>query len=164
MLCLTTICFALTCRAQVASPGSNQNGKAQIVERLADGDYVVAIEGVEYRAVTAEHARQIGERKAEAERQTKVREILDLKIANYENAIGLSKKDVTLADTQAALERERAEKFMALYEGEKGLRLQAERLNAHGGRVSKLFDNPYMQVGLKLGMPIVQTVLTAQRE
>jgi len=65
-------------------------------------------------------------------------------------SLALAKKDTALADTQGRLERERAEKFRALFEGEQNLRLQAENLH-RPGRVSSFFNNPYCSDRSEIG-------------
>ncbi len=67
-------------------------------------------------------------------------------------------KDAQLATTLASLERERAGRFEAMYQGEHSLRLQAEALTKRG-RVSRFFDKPAVQIGLKIGLPILGMVV-----
>ena len=135
----------------------------QIKERLPDGEYIVSIYGVEQRTITVEHARQIAARNEELDKLKRAQPLYEAQISQLKLAIDLAKKDALLATTQASFERERAEKFQALFNGEQALRLQGEKLMARGS-VSKFFDNPFVQVSLKLAQPIVQTILTARRE
>jgi hypothetical protein len=59
LMCLVAICCMLICnaKAQAAPPAAVQ--RAEVVQKLPDGDYVVRIEGVEYRAISASHERQL---------------------------------------------------------------------------------------------------------
>lgn len=134
-----------------------------IRERLPDGEYIVVIDNVEQRTITPAHARDIAEGKAELNRLRRAQPLYEGQVMQLKLSVDLAKKDAQLATTQAALERERAEKFQALFNGEQALRLQAESLMRRG-RVSTFFDNPYVQIGLKVGVPFVQTILTARRE
>jgi hypothetical protein len=135
----------------------------RIKEVLENGELIIEYKGVEQRTITATHARDIAERSAELSRLQRAQPLYEAQILSLKQAVDLAKKDAQIADTQAKYERERAAKFQALFQGEQGLRLQAEQLGRRG-RVSKFFDNPYVQVGLKFTVPIVQTLLTAQRE
>lgn len=153
--------FVIGFSVQAAS--AQTNSTIQIKERLPDGEYIVSIDGVEQRTITADHARQIAERNGELDRLRRAQPLYEQQISQLKLSVDLAKKDAQLATTQAALERERAAKFQALFNGEQALRLQAEKLGARG-RVSRFFDNPYVQVSLKLAQPFVQNLLIARRE
>lgn len=147
-----------------AIPQTPNEKQIKIVQALPDGDYVVAIDGVEYRAVTAEHSKQILTWKVERDGFVQKIELLNTKVSTLESALNTSKLSTQLAETKAKLEIERAEKFKALYEGEKGLREQAESLRRGGNsRVSRFFENPKVQIGLKIFVPTVQTFLASRQ-
>jgi hypothetical protein len=171
---ILTICGGLRCKAQTFSeqpprsprsyPSLSKEGSfaaaqqelppARVVEALPDGGYVVEIAGVKYRAVTDDQLREIQARKLELTNCSQERSLLEDEIGKLKTALALAQKDAQLADAQAAVERERAGRFQALFEGEQALRLQAEQL-VHRGRVSRFFDNPWVQVAIKVGLPAV---------
>lgn len=153
MLCVLSFSNVLAASAQTIN----------IKERLPDGEYIVVINGVEQRTITADHARRIAERNAELDRLKRAQPLYEGQIAQLKLSIDLAKKDAALSDSMSKYERERAEKYLALYNGEQALRLQAEKLGGRG-RVSKFFDHPITQIALKLTVPVAQTILTARRE
>jgi len=144
-----------------AQPTSAQS--INIKEKLPDGEYIVIVDGVEQRTITAAHARQISERRDELDRLKRAQPLYEAQITQLKLVADLAKKDAQLATTQASFERERAEKYQALWSGEQALRLQAEKLMARG-RISKFFDNPYVQFALKLGEPVMRNYLAVKRE
>lgn len=149
----------------IASSGAFASTSAQTInikEKLPDGEYIVQIDGIEQRTITADHARDIAARKAELEKLKTAYGLCDAEVGQLKISLDLSKKDSALASTQAQLQSERADKFRAMFEGERNLRLQSERLNQRG-RVAKFFDNPYAQIGFKIALPFAQTWLTARR-
>jgi hypothetical protein len=77
LMCLTATLLICNAKAQPAPPAAVQ--RAEVVQKLPDGDYVVRIEGVEYRAVSASHERQLLEGQNEPDRFSKERALLDLK-------------------------------------------------------------------------------------
>lgn len=172
---MITTLFALICNAGIPPGGKRiiksptevgalnaaQSPGVKIVEKLADGDYVVAIDGTEYRAITAEHARQIAEKETQLDLANKTRPLLDQKISELNTQVELYKKDAALSETQAALERSRADKAQAVFDGEHALRLQAEDLGKRS-RVTKFFDSPLLQIGFKAAVPIVQMGFAAR--
>ncbi len=158
------MCFALLFSSpsviaaqQEASPDVQIN----VVESLPNGEYIVRVNGTEQRTITAEHARAIARDKAELESLRLVKTNLEAQRAELQNLFNTSKKDAQLAVTQAALERERASRFEAMYHGENALRLQSEQLQRRG-RVTQFFENPFVQVGFRAALPIAQTWLTAK--
>jgi hypothetical protein len=145
--------------AAKAAPVTAQ--QVRVIEALPDGDFILSIDGTEYRAISADHARDLLATKAEAKALADTNQVLALKISHLENALTLAHKDASLADLQRSLERERADKFQAMYQGESDLRKQSESLR--GGTIRSLFDNPWMQVGVKLGLPILGMVINGRR-
>lgn len=130
------------------------NNTATVIESLPNGGYVVEIAGIKYRAVTDEQLREIRARKLELASCALERSMLDDEIAKLKAVIALTQKDAQLAEAQATIERERAGRFQALFDGEHALRLLAEQL-VHRGRVSRFFDNPWVQVAIKVGLPVL---------
>src|SRR4051794_11309385 len=82
--------FAATATAQAAV----------VKEKLADGSYVVAIDGADYKALSSSTLRDIAVREDTCR---EARANLDQQIAHYENERKLFDTDRKLADMQAAL-------------------------------------------------------------
>ncbi len=144
--------------------GVTEAQTASVKEKLPDGSFIVAIEGVDYKAVSADTVRDILKSGEDLDRCTRARGALNKQIALYEDNLTLLKKDRDLADTQAQLERERALRFQTMFNGEQALRVQAEKLYRPAGRVTRFFENPFVQVAFKMGVPIAQSIITMQRE
>lgn len=139
------------------------NSPTNVKENLPDGNYMARVHGIEQRTNGAVHARYMATRNDALYRLWLAEPLCEKEISQLNTGLSLAKKDGELVSTQAALERERAERFSAAYSGEHALWVQAQHLQARW-RVSKLFDNPDMPVRLKMAVPIVQTWLTAKRE
>ncbi len=163
MVLLTMMCFVGVFSTQAASAQSVNTQSISIKEKLPGGEYIVAIDGVEQRTLTADHARRIAERDAALDKLQRAQPLYELDISQLKHSLELAKRDTALADTQARLEHERAGRFNSMFDGEHNLRLQAEQLNRHGP-VSKFFETPYAQIGFKAVLPVLQTWLTARRE
>lgn len=149
---LMILCFAAICDAQTV----------RLVEALPNGEHVVEIDGVQYRTISADHARQIEERKAELDKTRRERDLLNDEVLLLKRKIELLERDAQLADAKAQLERERAARFQQMFDAEHGLRLQSEKL-IQRGRVAAFFDNPFTQILTKLAWPSVQTWLESRR-
>lgn len=147
-----TISAGSRCSAQ--APETHAGDRARIVESLSDGGYVIEINGVKFRAITDDQLREIGARKLELNSCTQERSLLESETGKLRTALVLAQKDAQLAEAQAAIQRERTGRFQALFEGEQALRLQAEHL-VRRGRVSRFFDNPWVQVAIKVGLPAI---------
>jgi hypothetical protein len=159
---LLMICAGSHCSAQSAGVGGRGSGigeeTAKVIEALPDGGYVVEIGGVRYRAVTDEQLRQIQERKIQLTACEQTQTLSDQEIEKLKTSLALAVKDAQLAMAQATIERERAGRYEALFQGEHNLRLQAEAL-APRGRVSRFFDMPAVQFAIKLGLPVLNLTL-----
>ena len=141
---------------------TNSNAQEiKVVDKLPSGEYILSIDGVEHRTITAAHARDIAERKIELDRVTRERNLLNQKIDLKQREIDLLNRDRQLADSMIANERKRAESFELLYKGEHELRLAAEKL-MNRGRVSSFFDHPAVQVVTKAVIPGIITWLAGR--
>ncbi|MEO6392855.1 MAG: hypothetical protein ABIP75_13490 [Pyrinomonadaceae bacterium] len=146
-----------------AKAGTQSAGQdIRIVEATPDGGYVVEIAGVKYRAVTDEQLRTIAERKVRLEVAEKDLGLANFEIERLQAALTLAQKDAELAGLQSAVERERSGRFEAMFNGEHLLRLQAETL-APRGRMSRFFDNPIVQVAIKVGLPLAAAIVSGKR-
>ncbi len=155
LVLILTIFGGSRCEAQM--PGAGEE-TAKVIEVLSDGGYVVEINGVKLRAVTDGQLREIHARKLEFASCAQERLLLDDEVGKLKAALTVAQKETQLAEAQATIERERAGRIQAMFEGEQALRLQAERL-VHRGRVSRFFDNPWVQVAIKVGLPALTAAL-----
>lgn len=139
---LTTILFCTAiCNAQIREP------QIELNERLPDGSIILTIDGVKYRALTAEHIRKIQEMSVSFRSCVKENETLSEQNQNLKLVFEKAKQDAAVADEQANLERKRSDEYKQLYEKERNLRLQAERLPKQknflekvGSQIRKLID------------------------
>ncbi len=153
MVMLCAIVFS-SCEG-VALAQEAQSPVATVKEQLPNGEFIVVIDGVEQRTLTAEHAMQIAERNADLDKCQRARAVIDQELQRYDQLVALAKKDAELADKTAIIERERAARIETMYNSEYALRLKAEQLNNAHGRVGKFFDNPWVQIGFKAVVPAV---------
>jgi hypothetical protein len=121
------MCFAAVFSVQAASAQTTASIKSekiiqttatqtptiQIKEALPDGEYIVTVNGIEQRTITAIHAREIAERNVELDKLKLAQPLYEQEISQLKIALDLSKKDAALADTQAQFERQRAATFHA---------------------------------------------------
>lgn len=137
-----------------------------IKEPLPDGEYIVVIDGEEQRTIRADHARRIVASHEELDRCSRARSALDKQIVHYESALVLLKKDRELADLEARLQQSNARRFETMFLSEQRLRFSAEALNASRSKqhwLTKLFDNPYVDVGFRAVVPTVNLVRTLRQ-
>ena len=167
---LIAMCFALSCNAQAQPAISSQQPVQQsqalpsavVKEALPEGEYIVAINGVELRTLTAEHARRIKADKEDLERLRRTRVALENQIAIYEKSLMVFKDLVAEADKEADEERAIALGFKRLYEGEQKLRLSAEKLYAPRGKIDAFFEHPIVKLTERIGKPIFESWLAAR--
>lgn len=154
------ICFAVAFNAKSQVPSGPQ--AALVKEQLPNGEYIVVISGVEQRTITADHARAIALRDEDLDKCQRIRAVNEKQIETYEQTLALLKRDRDLADKEAALERERALRFSAMYTAEHELRLKSEQVNARGS-VAAFFDKPLIQIAWKAAVPAFQMYLSSRR-
>jgi hypothetical protein len=104
----------------------------RVKERLPNGEYILEIDGVEHRSITASHAREIAERRILLEFQARELEILRQRVVLLETQADAYKKMFELR-TQ---ELERAEKLMKR------------------SRLATFFDSAPMVVITRVGLPL----------
>jgi len=151
--------FGLTCSAQ----------EARIVERLADGSYVVSIAGVEHRAFDAAKMRELEKRKVDldaalrinAEKDAQIKELgLQVELKEAQKALIQQKADSFKADFERS--QEDAKRNFGLFVGERELRVEAQQFIPHGqtngfwGKVLNTLDSPASQAFWKLAVPTYQ--------
>jgi hypothetical protein len=119
-----------------------------VVEKLPDGSYVVSIEGVEYRAITADQARAISTRKVDLEMCQQKVTLFQATLSDLSNAVQIVRDAASKPDPQVTLLTESRDWYKARFQEEHDLRLRSQDL-ATRGRLSTLFDNPWFKFGEK---------------
>jgi hypothetical protein len=134
---------------------------ARVVEKLPDGDFIVSIEGREYRAVSPDHARRLAKEKVELDALRAEKPQLEQKAVKLLELSENYKSDAAKAIEQRDSENARAEKFKQDYERERDLRLSAEKLKKPN-TLEKLLGNPIVQSAIVIVSGAVVAV-TAKR-
>lgn len=145
MLCCAANFFEV--RAQTVEP-QIKIVEAEIIERLEGGDVVIRIGGVKYRAVTAANVRRLAERKVEFENALEELKIERVQKEKLLLAIATTARDTTLANEQITLERNRADKYLGLYQAERDLRLTAGKPPKTKNAFEKFLGHPVVQIGI----------------
>lgn len=133
--------------------------EVKIVEKLADGSYVVSIDSVEHRAITGDKAVELSRQKIDLQecRENEARQVQKVEIAD---------RDVVIAKQQTAIEHGNFVRVMALYEKERELRTRTMQFIPHGkvgglgGKILSFLDGPYGQSLFKLVIPTATFVRT----
>lgn len=143
--------------------------EVRIVERLADGSFIVAIGAVEYRALPPEKVAELAKQKIDldiaqktnAELATQIKEaLLQRDLAQTREALQVQKVDSLQADFNRA--REDSARWQGLFISERELRQEASQFVPHENKTKfdkflALFDSKAMQFAIKGVIPIWQT-------
>lgn len=129
---------------------------------LVDGDYIVIINGIEYRAITADQVRKIAEDRLELDKLRRERDLLRTQNNQLTFQVSLITKDRDLSNAMLAFEQKQKEHYKSLFEGEHSLRLAAEKF-VKPGAVTRFFEHPAVQIATKIGWQGVQTWLSFRR-
>ncbi len=122
-----TLFFAANCnfaQAQIAQASPD----VKILETLPDGSIVIAIDGVKYRAISADQIRQIQEIKINASACQEEKSALSAKIETLKTELQTANQQTAIADAQTKDEHARAEEFKGLFEKERELRQASEKI------------------------------------
>jgi hypothetical protein len=122
--------------------------ESRIGEKLPDGDYIVIINGVEYRAITADQVRQIAEDRLELDKLRRKFDQLQQLTEQLTVEVSQITKDRDLANAMIAFEQQQKNHYKSLFEGEHSLRVAADKFKL--GKVTKFFDHPAVQIGTKI--------------
>lgn len=159
MACLLVIAFAWISNGQTI----------KIVEKLPDGSFVVSIDNVEFRAISAGKAVELAKQKIDltaaekvnAELVGQVKEaLLQRDLAEAQKALIQQKADSFDADFKRS--QEDAKRNFSLFMTERDLRIEAQQFIPHGnvggfgGKLLKFVDSPVFQAGVKIVIPIAQ--------
>jgi hypothetical protein len=128
---------------------------AQTIEQLPNNEFIVSIGGQEYRAITADHAREIKTKLLE-------RDEFEKKIQAQDTALNLSLKDSQIAQLERDKNAEKAEKFRLLYENTQSALTLSQTLFRKPNRFQRILDNPYVSIGLRVGLPLTQMAYCRQ--
>lgn len=124
---------------------------------MADGSHIVAIDGVNYRAFTAEKVEEFANHKDELA-------VCKDNEKRFTDKIAIADRDVTIANQQTAIEHGNFVRVMSLYERERELRTETMQFIPHGqvggfgGKVLRFLDGPYGQSLFKLVIPTAQAI------
>lgn len=138
------IAFAWTCNAQEHA--------AKVVEVLPDDQFIVEIDGKEYRALNADKITDLAKQKIDLQ-TCKANE------ARFQDLIKIADQNVTIAKQETAIEHGNFVRVMQLYEKERELRQEASQFIPHGnvgglgGKVLKAADSPWFQAFIKVIVP-----------
>ena len=136
------------------------------MEKLADGSFIVRIDSVEYRALSADKIRELQQLKIEAERDAKIVEAQATELEAQRKIAELQTERADLKDKIAAsaiedLSRARqdANRWLLLFQSERELRKEGEQFipRSSGSKWNKFFsllDHPALQFGFKAAIPI----------
>ena len=142
------MCFAQRSNAQTA----------KVTEHLADGSLIVTVDGVEYRALTAEQMRKVQEIKLARDAAIAENAVLKEQLAAQIARFSVVDRQRELAETQISLEQKRSDEFRRLFENEKALRLESEKLRPKTTAIERILKHPAVQVAI-----VAVSVITAAR-
>lgn len=143
-----------------------------IVEKLADGSFVVKIDSQEFRALPADKIREIQKQKVELDGLKQIDAEKDSQIASQAQEIALLKKDVEIVgmqrdsfDADFKRSQEDAKRWQGLFIGERALRQESAQFigrsstpNGFFGKFLTLLDHPASQALFKVGLPMLNTI------
>jgi replicative DNA helicase len=127
---------------------------AEVTERLADGGLIVAVGGREYRAITADQARELVNARDRAERVSRERDLLDRQALDLKEALRLAKEKSALDAERLAIAEAERDNYRKMYE-------EADR-RARRPRVKRFFDHPVTSVVTRGVIPLLALVLAAR--
>lgn len=143
----------------------------RVVEALPNDQFIVEINGKEYRAINGDKAVELAKQKVDleatqrinAEQVIQIRELtLQRDLARAEKALVQQKADSFEADFKRA--RDDAARNFSLFQSERELRVEASQFIPHSGakgfwgKVLNALDSPASQAFWKLAVPTYQMV------
>ena len=138
------------------------NAQVQVKEQIGD-EYIVVIEGREYRAITADQARAII---AAREHTTRIERELALRVQEVEQlklALAAADSVCKVSDDRANLLDAKVQKQDAIIGNLQFVLNEQSKLIGRRSFTDKLFDNPVMKFTVNLGLPTLQSWLAARR-
>jgi hypothetical protein len=151
-----TICFLGHCLAQECKT-------VKQVDPANGGGYVVEVDRKKFRTVTADQLFAWQELQRQSDLDKKDLALANAQIENLQGALELAKRDAVIAQQDAKLEHGNFVRAMAMYDGEKKLREQAETFIPHGA-VNSFFNNPIVRVANEFGKPLLQSWITSRMQ
>lgn len=128
---------------------------------LGNGEYIVEINGVEQRTISAEHARDIAQRKIDLDAANRTVELLTGERDSLKRVIELTARKAELDAREIALLQLERNSYRSMFDAEHSLRLQSEKLQ---GGVTGFFNNPFVQILTKAAIPAVNTWLSSRQK
>lgn len=141
ILCCTALCNPVHAQTVPADT-------ANIVERLPDGSLIVVADGIKYRAITPEHLRSVQTTKVNLQSCAEGNQVLIEKTDKLLLALQTSKESNAVTLEQKNLEKARADEFKRMFEDERALRQQAEKLPSKKNVFEKILNHPVVQVAI----------------
>lgn len=141
----------------------------RVIERLADGSFIVAIDSVEFRALPPAKVAELAKQKIDLEGAQKINLELNVQIkeALLQRDLAQARKDLVQQKAESFEKdfnrtREDAARFQSLFMSERDLRIEASQFVPHGNRtkldkVLAFFDRPATVSFFKIGLPLIQT-------
>lgn len=123
---MTMLFCAAHCR--IVRAQSAVKSEIEITGRLPDGSLILTIDGVKYRAINADGIRRIQETKINLTACQDEKAVLTAKAETLGLETQTAKQDAAAAGEQTRLEAGRADDYKKLFENERELRLEAEKL------------------------------------
>ena len=152
---LTTILFCTSiCQAQIKAED------VRINERLDDGSIILTIDGVKYRALTADQLRKIQEMSVSFQSCVKENETLTQQNQNLKAQIEKTTQELMVADAQITNEQKRGDEYKKMLEDERALRQQAEKLPKKRNTFERILNHPLTQA---LTVAIIGTIAVKKR-
>lgn len=130
---------------------------AQTVEvkrQLPNGDYVLTIDGKDYLGIPPEKARKVNDSLDELDRLRQVKPLYDQLVGELREALALAKQQRDTAEEQTRIQKQIAENWKTLYEGEHILREKALGL-AKKGKISTVLDKWWVRLPISLAPTLV---------
>ena len=128
----------------------------EINERLPNGDLIVTVEGKRYVALTGDHAHEMNvklDRLTQLETALPICQQINL---DLRTALDASKSQVVTANLQT-------QSWHDLFDVEHALRLKADSLIKHPGKVSSFFNSVPGQVITKVLLPVAGMIVSAKQ-
>ena len=135
-----TMSFAVLARAQAAP------------EPLPNGDVIFEYQGKRYLGLTGDHAHEMNAKLDRLEQALSVSQQINI---DLRAALEASKSQLVTANLQT-------QSWKELFDAEHALRLKADALIKHPGKVSTFFDRPLIQILTKVGIPAVGILVKAR--
>ncbi|MGA9767475.1 MAG: hypothetical protein WBV94_00430 [Blastocatellia bacterium] len=135
---------------------------ARVKEQVGD-EYIVVIEGREYRAITADHARAIIAERDKAARIERELALREKQVEELKKALAAAESVGKAADDRAQLLDAKTQKQDAVIGNLQFVLTKQSELIGRRNWSDRLFDHPAMKFTLNIGWPVLRTWLASRR-